>query len=413
MNMNEQITFLKTKFSEYYQNNIKQIFFPASIEKREYGFFLFKDNMMIRHKSFQSEETFINFLCSVIPSDVYYSSAYYEKPEESMGKKEWLGADLVFDIDSDHIETACKKTHEYWICKSCETIIQDITVCPRCGNSNFKKETWVCESCLEAAKTETLKLIDFLVNDFGFPFEQISVCFSGQRGYHVSVEMSEIKHFDQNMRKEIVDYITATGLIIKLHGLTEVIEGKKHRVSGPDLTDPGWNGRIAKGVYGFLSSLTPQSIAELSCINNAMAKNISLNRDLILNNWSQTVPWGTVKGIGLKTWEHIIQRTVKEQAVAIDTVVTTDLHRLIRLPQSLHGKTGLKASEVPIDSLAKFDPLVQAVVFRSGTLKVYVNKAYRFKIGNREFGPYTQEEVVLPMAAAIFLLCKRVATLKI
>jgi len=411
----DQRSFVKQKFAEYYRENIERIQPPASMEKREFGFILFEEKIMVRHKSFRSEEGFRGFLASLAPSDVYYSSAYYEEPEEPMEKKGWLGADLIFDIDSDHIETPCKSRHEYWICETCDNAGKGVQPqrCPRCGGSRLKREPWLCETCLEAAKAETLKLVDFLIDDFGFQSEEIEVCFSGQRGYHARVCKSEARQLDQAARKEIVDYICGTGLMIELYGWRETRYGSTRELTGPDLKDPGWQGRIARGVYGLLSSSTPQQLEQLLGIGKTTAKTLAANRDFILKNWDWKTNWRTIKGIDVKTWTQIIQHVINNHRVAavIDTVVTTDTHRLIRLPLSLHGKTGLMAVNVPIDSLERFDPLREAVAFEKGTLKVYVNEAHRFRIGDEEFGPYEREAVVLPMAVAMYLLCKRAAVL--
>ena len=206
----KQRDFVKQKFAEYYKENATRIRPPLDMEKREFGFLLFDEAIMVRHKSFRIERDFLNFLISLSPSDVYYSSAYYERPEEPMGKKGWLGADLIFDIDSDHLETSCKDEHDYWLCDSCDNAGRGIPPkqCNKCGGTKFKKETWLCETCLEAAKNETLKLTDFLINDFGFPSEEVEVCFSGQRGYHAHIYSTEVRQLDQAARKEIVDYVS-------------------------------------------------------------------------------------------------------------------------------------------------------------------------------------------------------------
>lgn len=411
--MSEESTFVKQKFAEYYQDNIERIQPPESMEKREFGFFIFKEKIMVRHQRFRSEESFKSYLVSSAPSDVYYSSAYYEKPEATMNKKGWLGADLIFDIDSDHLETPCKTKHEFWICKSCEATGIDTKPerCHRCNGSSFKIETWLCDSCLETAKAETLKLVDFLTVDFGFPQGEIEVCFSGQRGYHVRVKKEEVKLLDQAARKEIVDYISGTGLMIELYGWRETRYGRTRELTGPDLSDPNWYGRIARGVYELISSSTLNQLEQLPGIGKTQAKTLVDNRDFILKNWNWKTNWKTIKGINVKLWTQIIQHVINNHRVAavIDSVVTTDVHRLIRLPLSLHGKTGLMAVDVPVDALERFDPLKEAIAFKSGTLKVYVNEAHQFRIGDEEFGPYTRETVVLPKAAAIYLLCKKVA----
>ena len=45
--------------------------------------------------------------------------AYYENPDFDMDKKGWIGADLVFDIDADHIPTSCNKIHDEFRCVKC------------------------------------------------------------------------------------------------------------------------------------------------------------------------------------------------------------------------------------------------------------------------------------------------------
>ena len=75
------------------------------IEKREFGFFLFEKNLVIRHKSFIKIDDLRSFFQKIVPAHAYYSTAYYENPEKEMQKKDWIGADLFFDIDADHIPT--------------------------------------------------------------------------------------------------------------------------------------------------------------------------------------------------------------------------------------------------------------------------------------------------------------------
>jgi len=206
--------FIYRKFSEYYRNSTTSLPSPTSLERREFAFLLFKERLMVRHKSIQSIDRLRLFLSEVVPSDVYRSCAYYENPESEMDKKGWLGADLVFDIDADHIPTSCEKLHDEWNCLHCGINGKGLTPtdCPQCGGKRFATKTWPCDLCLGSAKNETLKLLDFLKNDFGFSHNEIHVFFSGHRGYHVQIENDAIITLDSLARKEIVDYITGVGL---------------------------------------------------------------------------------------------------------------------------------------------------------------------------------------------------------
>ncbi len=410
----KQRDFVKQKFSEYYRENATHIKPPLAMEKREFGFLLFNEAIMVRHKGFRTERDLLNFLSSLSPADVYYSSAYYERPEEKMGKKGWLGADLIFDIDSDHLETPCKNEHDYWLCISCNNTGTGIPPkqCTKCGGIKFKMETWLCEACLEAAKSEILRLTDFLIDDFGFAPEEIEVCFSGQRGYHAHIYSEEVRQLDQAARKEIVDYVSGIGFDVESSEFWKQISGNRgsRELIGPDLNDPGWQGRIANGINDLLKSSTPQQLEQLPGIDKASLRALIKNREFILKNWNEKTNW-RYAGVDVKGWRQIIQYIINIHGVsaAVDSVVTTDIHRLIRLPRSLHGKTGLMAMNIPLDALKKFDPLKYAVAFKHGTLKVHINEAHQFRIGDEKFGPYDDETVVLPMAAAIYLLCKRAA----
>ena len=107
----------------------------------------------------------------------------------------------------------------------------------------------------------------------------------------------------------------------------------------------------------------------------------------------------------------IIKWVIEQKASRIDTVVTTDIHRLIRLPGSLHGKTGLIKTETSIEDLNQFDPLKEAVVFNGDAVNIDVSEAPRFRIGDTYYGPFKQNSERLPMAVAIFLMCKGIAQL--
>src|SRR3972149_10616836 len=101
--------YVSRKFNELYPSPSTKIPAPSAIAEREFAFFLFKERIMVRHRSVASLSGLRALLCEAKPSDVYHSCAYYENPEADMEKKGWLGADLVFDIDADHIPTPCNK----------------------------------------------------------------------------------------------------------------------------------------------------------------------------------------------------------------------------------------------------------------------------------------------------------------
>lgn len=398
----ETKVFIQEKFAEHYKKYSSSIQPPTQMKDREFAFLIFKEKIMLRHKSFKSVDDFRNTLKNIVPSDVYYSSAHYERPDEEMEAKGWLGADLVFDIDADHIPTPCNKQHDTWTCNKCSATGRGPLPerCPQCGEHRFHEKIWPCEICLESAKEETIKLVDMLIRDFGISSEEVNVAFSGHRGYHVHVENDVVQTLDQMARKEVVDYIVGVGLEPHLLGV--------EKGGGPNLDDAGWRGRIARGTYDFLNTATSGQLEEIG-INKRVAKALISGREKALESWRDKGPWRMVRGVGSEGWKKIVRKAVETQSAKIDTVVTTDIHRLIRLPDSLHGKTGLKKTLVSFNEIESFVPMKSAVAFKEGTIKLTILEAPKFTLEDQTYGPFKDSQVELPTAAALFLMCKGAA----
>jgi len=395
--------FIQRLFLQYYTECFEEVGVKRRFEEREFAALLMRDKIMVRHKGFKTRGELQSFLRSMIPSDVYYSSAYYEQPDASeMGMKGWIGADLIFDIDADHIPTSCDKVHDEWTCIKCEfkgkgELPQK---CPACGGEKFEESTWPCEKCLTSAKAETTRLLDVLLKDFGFSEKDVSLFFSGHRGYHVHVENEAVEDLDAMARKEIVDYVMGLGFDAGLHGL----EDEDARTV--NLKDIGWRGRIARGIHSIILNASIEDYQNIGLKRNT-AELIARNKDAILKSLNESRPWGVMKGLGPETYRRLVDFSKKSQSARVDTVVTTDIHRLIRLPGTLHGKTGFKKVEFPIQSLNDFDPFKSAIAFKGGTVSVLVSDAPEFRLGNQEFGPFRNEKVDLPIAAALLLICKK------
>jgi len=397
----KSIAFVQQAFSEHYTKDFSFNESPSMIERREFGFASF-EGWMLRHKSFDTKNELTSFLGDSVPRDAYFSCAYYEDPQAEMERKGWMGADLVFDIDADHIPTSCDKVHDRWTCGKCGFPGKGVVPenCPVCGSEKFDESTWPCEVCLASAKHETVKLLDMLTRDFGFSDKELRVFFSGHRGYHVHVEHEAVKDLDSGARKEIVDYVCGLGLENPFFGPNE----KGSKTLG--MNDPGWRGRIAKGIYAFVLNAEAEDYRGIGMKGN-VAEAMVKSRAAVLKNLSDSKPWEAVKGVGPETWKKMAEHFATSQSASVDTVVTTDTHRLIRLGGTLHGKTGLKKTEFPIPTIGNFDPFKSAIAFKKGTATVLVSDAPKFRLGDQTFGPYRNQKIELPTAAAILLVCRK------
>jgi len=49
---------------------------------------------------------------------------------------------------------------------------------------------------------------------------------------------------------------------------------------------------------------------------------------------------------------------------------------------------------------------VEAVAFKEGEAEISITEAPEFRLGGRTFGPYRNQKVRLPTAAAVLVICK-------
>jgi len=391
---------IRQKFQQFYLAYNTGFYLPPRPEEREYGFLLFKEKFMVRHRAFRDPSLLLTAIRDLVPAHVYFSTAYYQEPTAPMDEKGWKRADLVFDIDADHLDTPCKPEHDTWKCKGCGTLGKGGApkVCPKCKSDRLEEQTWLCGQCLQHAKEETSKLLEILYSDFGVNPSDTHVFFSGHRGYHVHVYSNDLGLVGEEARREIANYVLGQGLEPALHELEELKTGGTTVIEGPQIGQPGWRGRMVAGIYDVLGEE-----GEQVGLSPAQTRTLTgQDRDKLLGRPF----WSSVKGIGLSTWKTLSLKAVDKKSAKIDSVVTTDVHRLIRLPGTLNGHTGLMAMRVQKERFDEFDPFNESLAFQ-GSMKVRVKDSPQFELGHRQFGPYQNEEIELPTYAAMLLLCKR------
>jgi DNA primase small subunit len=104
--------------------------------------------------------------------------------------------------------------------------------------------------------------------------------------------------------------------------------------------------------------------------------------------------------------ENIVKHlAIKMAAEDTDKMVTMDITRLIRLPDTIHGGSGLVAKTVK--DLATFDPLKDALAFSKHPTKIILNHPVgAFDLGGERLGPFAAGPIELPEYAAVYLLLK-------
>lgn len=391
--MNEKTKlFVRTKFEEYYSR--ARISIPKDFWMREWGF-VFLDHyfpeklVMRRHKSFATEKELVNYLRENAPAHAYHSAAIYKYPAADMANKGWLGADLIFDLDADHIV------------------------------SEVELQQYSYEDLLVQVKKETEKLIDFMLNDFGFHEKDIELVFSGSRGYHIHIGTEEVRGLGSRERREIVDYVMGTGLDMKSFIDTqEEHSGKMRGREDLRLVPEGWGKRLLKGLIDLLHEIAEmeeeKAIEKLKQIAELKEKNA---RNIIKIAKDDTVMVRIEKGqiprFGKQIWDGItkaVTKTVRvKSADRVDEPVTSDIKRLIRLPNSLHGKSSLEVKPLRIETFEAFNPLDDAVVFGDSPVEITVGRNSAIKLKGETYKVEQGEVISVPEHVAVYFMCRGVA----
>ena len=311
------------------------------------------DKPVDRHRGFSSDESLLGYLQQRGPHSCFHSTAYYRHPmERKMIDKDWRGADLIFDLDGDHL--------------------------PGVSDADFP-------GMLELIHEQAWSLWnDFLEPEFNMKREFAQFTFSGHRGFHIHVRDPALMGMDSNARREIVNYIRGEGLEVNA-----VLSGDKS----------GWRDRIEVGMqsvldklriiaekesggtaimeefYGILNGNSASKRGGKSGVSKARIKSLAestaseerierLRSDYSLLVFGKETPafWDLVKGD-----RSVVLGTAGET----DENVTVDVKRVIRHLGSLHGKCGLRVTEIPFERLDPdgsnpFRPLDEAIALKGG-----------------------------------------------
>jgi DNA primase small subunit len=351
------------------------------IPQREFGYTSFDHDSLVRHKTFGDLQQLEEFLVKKMPSNFFHSSAFYLFPEKEMHQKEWLGATLVFDLDADHLIHRGVSPLVLNLCQSCDEIFENEDPCPNCGSSTTQLD-WIREDDLETVKRETGRLLDALTDRFGFDDSSLCTYFSGSRGYHVHVSDESLKELSSEERNEIVDYLMMVGYSLRYEDdpnrrTYERLLRIALAEEVPDALEDGEKATLSRVTERFRYMSPADPVSSLLS---------ELPKELI----------GKIE-------DHIREK----EMVGVDPVVTTDTHRLIRVPESLHSKTAMTKRKV--DSLDRFDPFRDAIAVSEQPIEIFVRHAPEIFFDGEEYGPYHSERVRVPGYVAAYLLGRGVA----
>ena len=305
----------------------------------------------LRHKAFSSVNDVRTFLSERAMHSCFYSTAYWKRPYEmKMADKGWQGADLIFDLDGDHLPGVTDRDFPAML-----EVIQE--------------QAWTLWN-------------DFLQPEFGFDERHLQVTFSGHRGFHLHYRDPKFFHLDSEARRELVAHIRGEGVDV---------QGGLARFKDADAQ--GWTRRLRSGMEDMVATLTNinrgvdgastelrRLEASLKELQQREGKTSQTTADSIrklaalIDHPDRTKRLMEGRFDLLSNYQALFLNLLKSDASVVlgsagetDEVVTIDVRRQIRWPTSLHGKSGMRVTEFPLDRLdpdktTAFNPLKEAFV---------------------------------------------------
>ncbi len=340
---------IKSRIKEYYENaklNIKHI------HKREFGIGDWNKKIEARHFSFNSIEELRGFLIEKAPLYVSYSTSLYKHPgAKPMEAKVREGVELTFDLDGE--------------------------------DSSMES--------LNKIKEELIKLLEVLKSDFGI--KEYIINFSGNRGFHLHILDGEFMHLSSYGRKKLIEYLKGNFDYNRLFDLNEGV------LRGPKLSDKGFRGRFAR------------TIKEMVERNPRI-----FGRVKDPERWIKAVEEGNYSLIPLRDNKRILEKMknvaehMKIKSIDVDAGVTYDISKLIRMPDSIHGSTGMVACTIKEEELKDFNPYEKALPFKDETSIVYAKSIKVIENGKAIIKKKGTKEKV-NKSIAIYMILKEMAYL--
>lgn len=352
-------------------------------------------NTWDRHNAYNSIEELREELVDKVPDSVFYSTARYLEPSANAGagkasetwaKKDRKSTDLTFDLDFDHVE----------------------------GHSDM---TYVEQ--IDTIAKHTLRLIDILVKQYGV--KKYQVTFSGRRGFHVRVEDEAYTLLSKSQRKEIMRDLLGERLekkaTLALYETNSFKSDAAFTLKKPSLKD--WGGKIRLVCDSLMNTfeantntlekhwpkkLTPKELQNLmSRFSNPTFRQRLVRTGDLRAFFGEKLATKT----RLENMYSMLLSMAKETyAVEIDTSVTAEVNKIIRMPGSINSKHGYECRVIEMDELRDMDYLFfnSIQTFGNKQVQVQIDKPMTVQ-GHRTFsldsGIHT-----LPMHEAVLALCQ-------
>mgnify|MGYP001178940724 CR=1 FL=1 len=423
---------LLSLFREYYATAELDV---ENVPRREIAFLTW-DSRMIRHQSHNDIESLRDLATKRAPKAIYASLSQYLDPSHRPPKTE------------DRKSMNCQECgHEY---KS-DT---NKSACPSCGVENEKanvntKDRRAMDLAFDidygdipgaeqrdprenlgAAARSTMNLVQILVNDFGFDHSDMKITFSGKKGFHVRVAnnhplFSDSNQKDEAVRKALVAYVSGYDF-----NPMDFVKVQAH-LNSPNTWhlkgyESGWGKRFNESIEYFLKLAHKDEETFTDVLRMYMpwytdkkryGTKKSLPSQKVIGGFRDSCKeYGPkiMKGENIRQMKDAeakrllsfaLSRTLLRYGAFVDKRVTADKARVLRIPGSLHGGSGLVCCKVPsLDYLADMSWVLDLQKELLGDEEVEVSIS---KVANTYYGVYEPGEHKVPKHIAYAMLCSQ------
>ena len=420
-------------FREYYATAKLDI---DNIPRREIAFLTW-DSRMIRHQAHKDLESIRQLATKRAPKALYASLSQYldpsHRPPKDVDRKILSCQECGADYKSDKPKSTCPSCgveNEKADVNSKDRRAMDLAFDIDYGDIPGAEDRSPKEN-LGAAARSTLNLVSILSKDFGFDPADMKVTFSGKKGFHIRVDssnhplFSQRNQIDESVRKALIQYVGGYDF-----NPMDFIKVEAHAQSANSwhlkAFESGWGYRFNQSVE-YLLKAAKAGLEEFTKIlilytpwyedkkrkgkkkNLPSQKVIEGFRAACNENRDSVLKGGDIRQMkdadAKRLLSFALYRTRLRHASFVDTRVTADKARVLRVPGSLHGGSGMVCCEVPsLKHLSDMSWVLDLQKELLGDEEVEVSIS---KVANTYYGVYEPGEHKVPKHIAYALLCSQ------
>ena len=306
---------LQELFKEHYATADLRI---EDIQRREIAFLINpKEGVWDRAKYYENISQLTRDLVEKrTPPALFASTAYYMDPNERRPTQRGImGWDFIIDIDS-YIEDSENRV-----------------------------------DFIDEIREKTKAIIERFLPDLGFDVSKVQLNFSGNKGFHIRLSAPEYRMLSKDDRQQIMGYIVGDKL-----DRTLLLENDR-------LTFYGWDRQVMHFINKIAGNTNEEELLKYFPKSRVKKINSLLSDPAVIARLKK----GSLIDFDVKTLKSAM---IKEHKLNVKEIVdkgcTTDRHRILRVPGSIHPSTGLPAISIDKYQLENPDLIVDEIMRVAG-----------------------------------------------